>query len=74
MIATPTCPICGTTVPPASFPGASQSAPFCSKRCQQVDLFRWFDGKYVIAEPLDPERHLEDLAELQDPGEEYPVE
>jgi endogenous inhibitor of DNA gyrase (YacG/DUF329 family) len=23
-------------------------APFCSKRCQQIDLGRWLKGDYVI--------------------------
>ena len=23
--------------------------PFCSKRCSEIDLGRWFNGSYVIA-------------------------
>ena len=33
-------------------------APFCSKRCADVDLQRWFTGAYAIpasAEPSPPE-------------------
>ena len=60
MIRPATCPICekpivrpdGTT---------SDSAPFCSPRCQQVDLYRWFSGKYAIVESLPPERLAEEM-------------
>ena len=36
------CPICGTK---------SETAyrPFCSARCRDVDLGRWFGGGYAIA-------------------------
>ena len=26
--------------------------PFCSERCQQIDLLRWSKGQYAIVEPL----------------------
>ena len=53
----PACPICGK-------PRAAQWRPFCSKRCADVDLARWFGGTYAIAgEPAEPE----DLAESQAP-------
>lgn len=35
------CPICGKAVLP-------EYRPFCSKRCADVDLQRWFSGAYVI--------------------------
>lgn len=35
------CPICGKT-PVADY------APFCSKRCADVDLHRWLSGSYAI--------------------------
>ncbi len=35
------CPIC-------SKPAASDFRPFCSKRCADVDLQRWFSGRYAI--------------------------
>lgn len=63
MIRSPTCPICHKIVPPATAPGPHFS-PFCSQRCQQIDFFRWCDGRYAIVEPVDPET----LEELQ-PGE-----
>jgi uncharacterized protein len=37
----PSCPICGR-------PSAEETRPFCSKRCRDVDLNRWFSGHYVI--------------------------
>ena len=35
------CAICGKPVDPAF-------RPFCSKRCADVDLQRWFTGRYAI--------------------------
>lgn len=53
MIRLPECPICRKSVPPASDPN-SQFAPFCSRRCKEVDLIRWCDGRYAIVESIDP--------------------
>jgi endogenous inhibitor of DNA gyrase (YacG/DUF329 family) len=36
------CAICGK-------PQDAKFKPFCSKRCADVDLQRWFSGKYAIA-------------------------
>jgi endogenous inhibitor of DNA gyrase (YacG/DUF329 family) len=35
------CPIC-------SKPSEDQYRPFCSRRCADVDLHRWFSGQYSI--------------------------
>jgi endogenous inhibitor of DNA gyrase (YacG/DUF329 family) len=35
------CPICRK-------PAVERYAPFCSKRCSDIDLGRWLDGRYVI--------------------------
>ncbi len=35
------CPICGK-------PAAEATRPFCSPRCRDVDLNRWFSGSYVV--------------------------
>ena len=35
------CPICGK-------PSADATAPFCSNRCADVDLHRWFGGVYAV--------------------------
>ena len=44
------CVICGR-------PRDPQYAPFCSRRCADIDLYRWLKGGYVIADnqPPDPE-------------------
>lgn len=51
------CPICGK-------PSVPEFDPFCSRRCQQVDLNRWLSGSYVIpgkpedeGDPADEERN-----------------
>jgi endogenous inhibitor of DNA gyrase (YacG/DUF329 family) len=36
-----TCPICGK-------PAVEKYRPFCSSRCADVDLNRWFTGSYII--------------------------
>ena len=36
------CPICAKPVDP-------DFRPFCSKRCADVDLQRWLNGRYVVA-------------------------
>lgn len=35
------CPVCGK-------PSQAEFRPFCSKRCADVDLGRWFSGDYRI--------------------------
>jgi uncharacterized protein len=40
------CPICRK-------PEVHEFRPFCSKRCEQVDLHKWFTGGYSI--PTDEE-------------------
>ena len=37
----PRCPICGR-------PRAQPYRPFCSARCRDVDLGRWFDADYAV--------------------------
>ncbi|MEI9965820.1 MAG: DNA gyrase inhibitor YacG [Caulobacteraceae bacterium] len=49
----PTCPICLR-------PAQRAFAPFCSRRCADVDLQRWLGGVYAIPareddEPVDPD-------------------
>jgi len=42
------CPICGK-------PAEQMFRPFCSKRCADVDLHRWFSGRYAIPVTEDEE-------------------
>ena len=39
--ATSVCPICGRDT-------VAATRPFCSRRCADVDLGRWFSGQYRI--------------------------
>lgn len=40
------CPLCGK-------PTAKEFKPFCSERCQQVDLGKWLHGSYALpGEPI----------------------
>lgn len=50
------CPICAK-------PAVTEYRPFCSKRCADVDLQRWFSGTYAV-----PAAEGED--EAFDPSEE----
>ena len=44
-----TCPICRRA------PAEEKYKPFCSKRCADVDLQRWFAGSYAIPGPSEEE-------------------
>lgn len=56
------CPICGK-------PSNQANHPFCSPRCQDIDLNRWLSGSYVIpAEPVDEDE--EDGVVSRDDGDE----
>lgn len=47
------CPICGKT-------SDAKLRPFCSKRCADIDLGRWFSGGYRV-----PAESPEDLEEAE---------
>lgn len=47
------CSVCQRVCP--DDPASRVFRPFCSRRCQQVDLMRWMDGRYAIVEEIDPE-------------------
>jgi endogenous inhibitor of DNA gyrase (YacG/DUF329 family) len=49
-----TCPICRK-------PADTRYRPFCSKRCADVDLGKWFGGEYAVpsADPEDVEAAIE---------------
>jgi endogenous inhibitor of DNA gyrase (YacG/DUF329 family) len=42
MTETPPCPICRERPPDPAY------RPFCSKRCADIDLGRWFTGRYAV--------------------------
>jgi len=35
--------------------------PFCSKRCADLDLARWFNGSYAV-----PSQDIDDASDLED--------
>lgn len=45
------CPVCGRPAAPRDAP--KTPFPFCSPRCQSVDLGRWLNEDYVISEPVE---------------------
>ncbi len=50
----PPCPICRK-------PSAPEFRPFCSKRCADLDLARWFRGDYAVpGEPATPPPEAEE--------------
>ena len=55
------CPICGA-------PAEERFRPFCSKRCADVDLGRWFGERYVVPgdTPLDPDEEKPPSPESED--------
>ena len=42
------CPLCGK-------PASRENRPFCSRRCADLDLGHWLDGRYRIATSETPE-------------------
>ena len=42
------CPICGAPAAAPAAPGGKSPRPFCSRRCADIDLGRWFQGRYAI--------------------------
>lgn len=47
------CPICGK-------PARAEAAPFCSKRCANVDLHRWLGGVYAVPDEEPPSHDMDD--------------
>jgi len=58
------CPICSHSYAIATLADLP-TFPFCSKRCQLIDLGRWIDGAYAIPDPGAP-----DASEPDPAGEE----
>ncbi len=51
----------GTFCPVCHKPALKKYLPFCSKRCKDIDLNRWFNGAYSV--PMQ-EQDDEDVKEL----------
>lgn len=64
MALTVKCPVCSTEVQWEGNP----YRPFCSERCQIIDLGAWVDGKYRIAgEDLDKDSDKKDGDDKENP-------
>ena len=49
-------PTTGSPCPICKKPARKAFRPFCSKRCADADLGKWFSGAYAVpGEPADPE-------------------
>lgn len=42
------CPTCGGPAAAPAAAGGKSPRPFCSRRCADIDLGRWFQGRYAI--------------------------
>ena len=54
------CPVCKALRSP-------RYRPFCSKRCADIDLGRWFNGAYAI--PAEEDAHEEATALIREAGD-----
>jgi endogenous inhibitor of DNA gyrase (YacG/DUF329 family) len=61
------CPIC-KAAPNAKF------LPFCSKRCADIDLSRWFSGSYTVPVVELDEKDLDELEQFVEGTELIPDE
>lgn len=59
------CPTCEKRFEPYD----SSTLPFCSERCQRIDLRRWLGETYSMPRVLDPEEAEEFLAKNSDPSQ-----
>jgi endogenous inhibitor of DNA gyrase (YacG/DUF329 family) len=58
----PRCPICGQ-------PAVAEYRPFCSRRCANIDLGRWLEGRYAVpGEPVGADTAVELGPEDEDAG------
>lgn len=53
------CPICHK-------PAQKGYLPFCSKRCSDIDLSRWFNGVYSVPLEEHDEEDIKELSNLTD--------
>ena len=42
------CPTCGAPAAAPAMHGGKSPRPFCSRRCADIDLGHWFQGRYAI--------------------------
>jgi uncharacterized protein len=56
------CPICKKRV---EWEG-NRFRPFCSERCQRIDLDNWLEGRYRVPAPADPDEEIPAEKDTQD--------
>lgn len=56
------CPVCHK-------PAVRRYIPFCSKRCADIDLNRWFNGVYSVPMQERDDEDIKELSELADSSE-----
>jgi endogenous inhibitor of DNA gyrase (YacG/DUF329 family) len=61
----PRCPICKE-------PAATEHRPFCSRRCADIDLGRWFNGSYSVPVVEPSEEDMDELESLAQSDESEP--
>ncbi|MDP7035697.1 MAG: DNA gyrase inhibitor YacG [Planctomycetota bacterium] len=64
------CPVCNRSFPVREGDMLRKTFPFCTRRCQTIDLGRWFQEDYRILRPAT----LEDLADAPSALPEDPSE
>lgn len=57
------CPICDD-------PSAAEYAPFCSRRCADIDLGRWLRGVYRAPAEEEDEPTIEEVASAREAGQD----
>ena len=57
------CPVCNKEF----LPSAASTMPFCSDRCQKIDLGRWLNEGYGL--PVEGQEDVEFNPEDDDPGQ-----
>jgi endogenous inhibitor of DNA gyrase (YacG/DUF329 family) len=57
-----TCPVCGTRGQWSD----GKFRPFCSKRCKEFDLGKWFSEEYKFSSPIRPADFGETLEDTDD--------
>ena len=65
------CPTCGEPAAPLAEKGGRSPRPFCSRRCADIDLGRWFQERYAIPAVEDADESIvESLAGVGRPPEQ----
>ena len=61
------CPICGD-------PTEYEQRPFCSRRCANIDLYKWLSNGYAIPGKADEDEDGDDANAASPPASQRPSE